>query len=85
MSCNAYSVMAKGTLINVQTTVKDLAMNGLQQIDWIFMLFHFWRCNTVIGGSNISGIKTILTSLGFVFYLKFKLMLPVYYAKCSDL
>lgn len=83
MSCNAYSVMAKGTLINVQTTVNDLAMNGLQQIDWIFMLFHFWRCNTVIGGSNISGIKTILTSLGFVFYLKFKLML--YYAKCSDL
>lgn len=84
MSCNAYSVMAKGTLINVQTTVNDLAMNGLQQIDWIFMLFHFWRCNTVIGGSNISGIKTILTSLGFgFFYLKFKLML--YYAKCSDL
>lgn len=83
MSCNAYSVMAKGTLINVQTTVNDLAMNGLQH--WILMLFHFWRCNTVIGGSNISGIKTILTSLGFVFYLKFKLMLPVYYAKCSDL
>lgn len=26
MSCNAYSVMAKGTLINVQTTVNDLAM-----------------------------------------------------------
>lgn len=85
MSCNAYSVMAKGTLINVQSTVNDLAMNGLQQIDWILMLFHFWRCNTVIGGSNISGIKTILTSLGFVFYLKFKLLLPVYYAKCSDL
>lgn len=85
MSCNAYSVMAKGMLINVQTTVNDLAMNGLQQIDWIFMLFHFWRCNTVIGGSNISGIKTILTILGFVFYLKFKLKLPVYYAKCSDL
>lgn len=85
MSCNAYSVMAKGTLINVQTTVNDLAMNGLQQIDWILMLFHFWRCNTVIGGSNISGIKTILTILGFVFYLKFKLKLPVYYAKCSDL
>lgn len=85
MSCNAYSVMAKGTLINVQTTVNDLAMNGLQQIDWILMLFHFWSCNTVIGGSNISGIKTILTSLGFVFYLKFKLLLPVYYAKCSDL
>lgn len=71
--------------VNVQTTVNDLAMNGLQQTDWILMLFHFWRCNTVIGGSNISAIKTILTSLGFVFYLKFKLMLPVYYAKCSDL
>lgn len=26
MSCNAYSVKAKGTLINVQTTVNDLAM-----------------------------------------------------------
>lgn len=70
--------------VNVQTTVNDLAMNGLQQTDWILMLFHFWRCNTVIGGSNISAIKTILTSLGFgIFYLKFKPLL--YYAECSNL
>lgn len=38
--------------VNVQTTV-----NGLQQTDLIFMLFHLWMCNTVIGGSNILVIK----------------------------
>lgn len=66
--------------VNVQTTVNDLSMKGLQQTDLIFMLFHLWMCNTVIGGSNISSIKTIQTSLGFGIFI-FKLVL--YYARTA--